>query len=67
MSPFFHSTFLFRILEIFQFLLLLQTTYLVNIAEKGMLATHILTQTFQHTLFDWLKFTSVPPNHVGPI
>ena len=23
--------------------------------------------TFQHTLFDWLKFTWVPPNHVGPI
>jgi len=32
-----------------------------------MLATHLLTHTFQHTLFDWLKFTWVPPNHVGPI
>jgi len=26
-----------------------------------MLATH----TFQHTLFDWLKFTWVPPNSYG--
>ena len=32
-----------------------------------MLAIHILTHTFQHTLFDWLKVTWVPPNHVGPI
>jgi len=23
---------------------------------RGMLATHILTHIFQHTLFDWLKF-----------
>jgi len=34
---------------------------------REMLATHLLTHTFQHTLFDWLKFTWVPPNHVGPI
>jgi len=27
-----------------------------------MLPTHILTPTFQHTLFDWLKFTWDPPN-----
>jgi len=27
-----------------------------------MLATHILTHTFQHTFFDWLKFTWDPPN-----
>jgi len=32
-----------------------------------MIATHLLTHTFQHTLFDWLKFTWVPPNYVGPI
>jgi len=32
-----------------------------------MLATHILTHTFQHILLDWLKFTWVPPKHVGPI
>jgi len=25
-----------------------------------MLATYLLTHTFQHTLFDWLKFTWVP-------
>jgi len=30
--------------------------------KRGMLATHILAQTFQHTIFDWLKFTWVPPN-----
>ena len=34
---------------------------------RRMLATHILTHTFQHTLFDWLKVTWVPPNHVGLI
>ena len=28
-----------------------------------MLATH----TFQHTPFDWLKFTWDLPDHVGPI
>jgi len=32
-----------------------------------MLTTLILTHTFQHTLFNWLKFTWVPPNHMGPI
>jgi len=32
-----------------------------------MLATRLVTHTFQHTFFDWLKFTWVPPNHVGPI
>jgi len=32
-----------------------------------MLATYILAHTFQHVLFYWLKFTWVPPNHVGPI
>jgi len=32
-----------------------------------MLATNILTHAFQHTLFDWLKFTWLPPNHVDPI
>jgi len=25
-----------------------------------MLTTHLLTHTFQHTLFDWLKFTWDP-------
>jgi len=30
-----------------------------------MLATHILTHTFQHTLFDWLKFIWDPPNLCG--
>jgi len=29
----------------------------VLIDQQGMLATHILTHTFQHTPFDWLKFT----------
>jgi len=31
--------------------------------HREMLTTHFLT----HTLFDRLKFTWVPPNHVGPI
>jgi len=31
------------------------------------LGTHILTHTFQHTIFDWLNFTWVSSNHVGPI
>ena len=35
--------------------------------RRGKLATHIITHTFQHTLFDWLKFTWVLPNHMGPI
>jgi len=30
-----------------------------------MLATHILTYTYQHTLFDWLIFTWDPPNVYG--
>jgi len=30
-----------------------------------MLATHLLTHTFQHTLFDWLKLTWDPPNLYG--
>ena len=33
----------------------------------GMLTTLILTHILQHTLFDWLKLTWVPPNHVGLI
>jgi len=32
---------------------------------RGMLAIHLLTHTFQHTLFDWLKFTCDPPNSQG--
>jgi len=32
-----------------------------------MLEPHILTHFFQHTLFDWLQFTWVPPNCVTPI
>jgi len=32
-----------------------------------MLTTHILTHTFQHIFFDWLKLTLVPPNYVEPI
>jgi len=34
----------------------------VAIYFREMLATHILTHTFQHTLFDWLKSTWVLPN-----
>ena len=34
---------------------------------REMLAAHLLIYTFQHTFFDWLKFTRVPPNHVGPM
>jgi len=30
-----------------------------------MIATHILTHIFQHTLFDCLKFTWDPPNLYG--
>jgi len=30
-----------------------------------MLATHIVTHIFQHTLFDWLKFRWDPPNLYG--
>jgi len=30
-----------------------------------MLAIHILTHIFQHTLFDWLKFTWDLPNLYG--
>jgi len=33
--------------------------------EREMLATHILTHTFEYTLFDWLKFTWNPPNLDG--
>jgi len=40
---------------------------MVHIPKRGMLSTHLLTRIFQHTLVDWLKFTWVPPNHVGPI
>jgi len=32
-----------------------------------MLATYILTHTFQHTLFDWLIFTWNPHDLVGPM
>jgi len=32
---------------------------------REMLATQILTDTFQHILFDWLKFTWNPPNLYG--
>jgi len=32
-----------------------------------MLTTHLLTHTFQHTIFNWLNFTWVPPNLMGPI
>jgi len=32
-----------------------------------MLATHLLTHAFQHTLFDWLKFTWDPHDLVGPM
>jgi len=39
----------------------------LNLFERGMLATHILTHIFQHILFDWLKVTWVLLNHVGPI
>ena len=28
---------------------------------REILTTHILTHTFQHTLFDWLEFTWNPP------
>jgi len=38
-----------------------------NFFFLGLLATHILTHTFQHTPFDWLKFTWDLSNHVGPI
>jgi len=37
------------------------------VLSRDMLATHLLTHTFVHTLFDWLKFTRVPSNHVGPM
>jgi len=30
-----------------------------------MLATHLVTHIFQHTLFDWLKFAWDPPNING--
>jgi len=30
-----------------------------------MLATHLLTHTFQHILFDWLKVTWDPPSLYG--
>jgi len=32
---------------------------------RKMLTTHFLTHTFQHILFDWLKFTLDPPNING--
>jgi len=32
-----------------------------DIVYGEMLATHLLTYVFQHTLFDWLKFTWDPP------
>jgi len=34
--------------------------YKVTYFSREMLATHLLTHTFQHTLFDWLKFTWDP-------
>jgi len=42
---------------------LISTTSCIQLRE--MLATHILTHIFQHTLFDWLKFTWDPPNLYG--
>jgi len=33
--------------------------------NREMLATHLLTHTFQYTLFDWLKLTLDPPNLYG--
>ena len=33
--------------------------------RREMLATHILTHIFQHTFFDWLKFTWDPLNLYG--
>jgi len=36
-----------------------------DILFREMLATHILTHSFQHTLFDLLKFTWEPPNLYG--
>ena len=37
--------------------------YGTSLRRREMLTTHFLT----HTFFDWLKFTSVPPNHMGLI
>jgi len=34
---------------------------LIYLKGWGILTTHLLTHTFQHTLFDWLKFTWDPP------
>jgi len=38
----------------------------VVLCYREMLATHILTHTFQHTLFDWLNITWDPPIYIGP-
>jgi len=40
---------------------------MMSLLVREMPVTHILTHTFQHTLFDWFKFTWVPPIHVGPV
>jgi len=34
-----------------------------SIDLRGRLATHFLTHTFHHTIFDWLKFIWIPPNY----
>jgi len=41
--------------------------YNILFIPRGVLATHSQTHSFDDTLFYWLKFTWVPPNHVGPI
>jgi len=33
-----------------------------KIISREMLTTYLLTHTFHHTLFDWLKFIWDPPN-----
>jgi len=43
-----------------------QNLYNTLLPPREMLATYLLTHTFEHTLFDWFKFTWVPPNYVGP-
>jgi len=36
--------------------------FYVHIIIRKMLATHVLTHTFQHTILDWLKITWDPLN-----
>jgi len=55
----FFRGFLFCLLFYFYSIQLFYDIFFLSMYKprRGMLVTHILTHTFQYTLFDWLKFT----------